>query len=89
MSDSVGKISLDLEVTSDLQGQINKVSNNIANALKVSLNASTGKVFENMKDETVVPYELPYQPQVSNNADLRFFHFFKSYIFILFCSIRV
>ena len=49
MSDSVGKISLDLEVTSDLQGQISKVSNSIGNGLKNALNKSTGKVFDDME----------------------------------------
>ena len=34
MSDSVGKITLDLEVTSDIAGQVNKVSSVIANTLK-------------------------------------------------------
>lgn len=48
MSDSVGKISLDLEVQSDLQGQLTKLSNNIGNSIKSSLNAGTNKIFENM-----------------------------------------
>lgn len=48
MSDSVGKITLDLEVTSDIAGQVNKVSSIIANTLKANLNKSTNKVFENM-----------------------------------------
>ena len=37
MSDSVGKITLDLEVTSDIAGQVNKVSSTIANTLKSNL----------------------------------------------------
>ena len=48
MSDSVGKITLDLEVTSDIAGQVNKVSSIMANTLKANLNKSTNKVFENM-----------------------------------------
>lgn len=52
MSDSVGKITLDLEVKSDISGQINEVSNKIANTLKSSLNNSTNKVFNNM-DKTM------------------------------------
>ena len=38
MSDSVGKITLDLEVTSDIAGQVNKISSIIANTLKSNLN---------------------------------------------------
>ena len=52
MSDSVGKITLDLEVTSDIAGQVNKVSSVIANTLKSNLNTSTNKVFDNM-DKTM------------------------------------
>lgn len=52
MSDSVGKITLDLEVTSDIAGQVNKVSSIIANTLKSNLNNSTNKVFDNM-DKTM------------------------------------
>ena len=48
MSDSVGKITLDLEVTSDIAGQVNKVSSDIASTLKTNLNKSTNKVFDNM-----------------------------------------
>ena len=48
MSDSVGKITLDLEVTSDIVGQVNKISSIIANTLKSNLNKSTNKVFDNM-----------------------------------------
>ncbi len=48
MSDSVGKITLDLEVTSDIAGQVNKISSIIANTLKSNLNKSTNKVFDNM-----------------------------------------
>lgn len=52
MSDSVGKITLDLEVKSDLSGQINEISNKIANTLKLNLNNSTNKVFDNI-DKTM------------------------------------
>lgn len=52
MSDSVGKITLDLEVTSDIAGQVNKVSSVIANTLKSNLNNSTNKVFDNI-DKTM------------------------------------
>lgn len=52
MSDSVGKITLDLEVTSDIVGQVNKISSIIANTLKSNLNKSTNKVFDNM-DKTM------------------------------------
>lgn len=52
MSDSVGKITLDLEVTSDIAGQVNKISSIIANTLKSNLNKSTNKVFDNM-DKTM------------------------------------
>lgn len=50
MSDSVGKISLDLEVKSDLQGQINKVSTNIAKGLKNSLQGATKGIFNNLEN---------------------------------------
>ena len=49
MSDSVGKITLDLEVTSDIAGQVNKISSIIANTLKSNLNKSTNKVFGHNK----------------------------------------
>lgn len=52
MSESVGKITLDLEVTSDIAGQVNKVSSVIANTLKSNLNTSTNKVFDNI-DKTM------------------------------------
>ncbi|MBE6051897.1 MAG: hypothetical protein E7214_14945 [Clostridium sp.] len=48
MSDSVGKISLDLEVKSDLQGQINKISSNIAKGLKNSLQGVTKGIFNEL-----------------------------------------
>lgn len=48
MSDSVGKISLDLEVQSDLSNQISSVSNSIANNLKKSLSSGMKGTFENM-----------------------------------------
>ncbi len=50
MSDSVGKISLDLEVQSDLQGQINKVSSNIAKGLKNSLQGATKGIFNGLEN---------------------------------------
>lgn len=50
MSDSVGKISLDLEVKSDLQGQISKVSNNIAKGLKNSLQGTTKGIFNGLEN---------------------------------------
>lgn len=49
MSDSVGKISLDLEVKSDLGKQISSMSNIIAKSLKSSLNAGTKSMFDEMK----------------------------------------
>lgn len=52
MSESVGKITLDLEVTSDIAGQVNKVSSVIENTLKSNLNTSTNKVFDNI-DKTM------------------------------------
>ncbi|MDU4953484.1 MAG: hypothetical protein E6X21_14255 [Clostridium sp.] len=48
MSDSVGKISLDLEVQSDLSNQISSVSNSISNNLKKSLSSGMKGTFENM-----------------------------------------
>lgn len=47
---SVGKISLDLEVQSDLQGQINKVSSNIAKGLKNSLQGATKGIFDGLEN---------------------------------------
>lgn len=48
MSDSVGKISLDLEVKSDLGKQINVISNAISKNLKNTLNNATKGAFDNM-----------------------------------------
>jgi len=48
MSDSVGKISLDLEVQSDLAGQISSMSNLIGKNLKTSLESTTKNAFNNM-----------------------------------------
>lgn len=45
----MGKISLDLEVKSDLGKQINDISNVIAKNLKASLNAGTKTMFDGMK----------------------------------------
>lgn len=52
MSDSVGKISLDLEVQSDISRQISTVSNTIASNLKKSLNNSMKNTLENMNSTT-------------------------------------
>ncbi|WP_346893505.1 hypothetical protein [Clostridium sp. UBA871] len=49
MSDSVGKISLDLEVKSDLGKQISSMSGLIAKNLKTSLNSGTKTMFDGMK----------------------------------------
>ncbi|WP_291649942.1 hypothetical protein [Clostridium sp.] len=49
MSDSVGKISLDLEVKSDLGKQISSISGIIAKNLKASLNNGTKSMFDEMK----------------------------------------
>lgn len=48
MSDSVGKISLDLEVQSDLQGQISNMSNLIGKRLKGALESTTKGTLNNM-----------------------------------------
>ena len=48
MSDSVGKISLDLEVKSDLNGQITAVSKAIGKSLQTSLKATTSTAFKDM-----------------------------------------
>ena len=52
MSDSVGKISLDLEIQSDISKQISNVSNAIANNLKKSLNSSMKSTLENVNSST-------------------------------------
>lgn len=52
MSDSVGKISLDLEVKSDLSKQINSMSNSIGNSFKNSISTGTKSMFSNMKTGT-------------------------------------
>lgn len=52
MSDSVGKISLDLEIQSDISKQISKVSSAIAGNLKKSLNSGMKSTFENMNSTT-------------------------------------
>lgn len=49
MSDSVGKISLDLEVKSDLGKQISSISGLIAKNLKASLDVGTKAAFDGMK----------------------------------------
>lgn len=48
MSDSVGKISLDLEVKSDIDKQINKMSNIIASKMKNATANSTKNMFDGM-----------------------------------------
>ena len=52
MSDSVGKISLDLEIQSDISKQISNVSNMIAGNLKKSLNTSMKSTLENANSST-------------------------------------
>ena len=52
MSDSVGKISLDLEIQSDISKQISNVSNMIAGNLKKSLNSSMKSTLENVNSST-------------------------------------
>ena len=52
MGDSVGKISLDLEIQSDISKQISNVSNVIAGNLKKSLNSSMKSTLENMNSST-------------------------------------
>lgn len=52
MSDSVGKISLDLEIQSDISNQISSVSNSIANNLKKSLSSSMKRSLENINSST-------------------------------------
>lgn len=52
MSDSVGKISLDLEIQSDISKQISNVSNMIAGNLKKSLNSSMKSTLENANSST-------------------------------------
>lgn len=52
MSDSVGKISLDLEIQSDISKQISNVSNSIASSLKKSLNSSMKSTLENVNSST-------------------------------------
>lgn len=52
MRDSVGKISLDLEIQSDISNQISSVSNSIANNLKKSLSGSMKRSLENINSST-------------------------------------
>ena len=52
MSDSVGKISLDLEIQSDISKQISSLSNSIANNIKKSLNGSMKSALENVNSST-------------------------------------
>lgn len=52
MSDSVGKISLDLEIQSDISKQISSVSNAIAGNLKKTLNNSMKSSLENANSST-------------------------------------
>lgn len=50
MSDSVGKISLDLEIKSDINKQVGALSNLMAKNLKSSLETSTNAAFSGMKN---------------------------------------
>lgn len=52
MSDSVGKISLDLEIQSDISAQISNVSNLIAKNLKKSLSGVMKSALENVNTTT-------------------------------------
>lgn len=52
MSDSVGKISLDLEIQSDISAQISNVSNLIAKNLKKSLSGGMKSALENVNTTT-------------------------------------
>ena len=52
MSDSVGKISLDLEVKSDLSKQINNMSNIIAKKMKTTTEKATSGVFDGIGKQT-------------------------------------
>lgn len=52
MSDSVGKISLDLEVQSDLNKQISDIANQIGKGLKTSLDGGLKNAFEGMRDSS-------------------------------------
>ena len=50
MSDSVGKISLDLEVTSDLENQIGKVADKISKGLKNATDGAVKSAMSSVKD---------------------------------------
>ena len=52
MSDSVGKISLDLEVKSDLEKQISNMSNIIAKKMKTTTEKATAGVFDGIRKQT-------------------------------------
>lgn len=52
MGESIGKISLDLEVKSDLLNEINSVSSSIGDRLRRTLNKSVKKVFNNTGKST-------------------------------------
>lgn len=52
MSDSVGKISLDLEIQSDINKQISNVSSNIANSLRKSLSNGMKSSLESVNNTT-------------------------------------
>ena len=51
MSDSVGKIQLELEVKSDLEKQIGILAKSFANTLKSTIQGSTGNIFSGMKKQ--------------------------------------
>ena len=61
-NNSVGKISLDLEVTSDLSKQISKVSKAIGKNLKDTMNNATKGMFDNMTNS------LNKSMQLMNNS---------------------
>ena len=52
MSDSVGKISLDLEIQSDISKQISSVSKVIGNNLKKSLSSGMKGALDNVNSST-------------------------------------
>lgn len=51
MSDSVGKISLDLEVQSDINGQISEVANNMTKQMKTSIDGLVKSGFKNINKD--------------------------------------
>jgi hypothetical protein len=56
MSDSVGKITLDLDVKSDINSQIQGISEKIGNKLKSAIGNSTKNSFDNLaRNATKLP----------------------------------